>query len=101
MAFQDRTLTCRDCSTSYVFAAGEQEFYAQKGFQHEPTRCVSCRQSRKRDRGNGSSGGERTMYDTVCTQCGAATQVPFSPRADKPVYCADCYKAVSPRRTRV
>ena len=51
MAFQDRTLTCRDCSATFVFTVGEQEFYAQKGFQHEPTRCISCRQTRKRDRG--------------------------------------------------
>ena len=43
---------------------------------------------------------ERVMYDAVCSQCGAATQVPFSPRPDKPVYCQDCYRTVSGRRTR-
>ena len=25
------------------FTAGEQEFYAEKGFQNEPTRCKACR----------------------------------------------------------
>ncbi len=100
MALQDRTINCRDCSTDFIFTVGEQEFYAQKGFEHEPTRCPACRQARKRGRNDGAQGGERTLYDAVCSQCGAAAQVPFSPRPDKPVYCADCYKKVSPRRTR-
>lgn len=98
VAFQDRNLTCRDCGTEFAFTAGEQEFYAQKGFEHEPTRCPQCRRARKRDRGGG--GAERTMFDTVCSQCGQATQVPFSPRPDKPVYCPDCYKSVAGRRGR-
>lgn len=98
MALQDRTLTCRDCGSEFIFTVGEQEFYAQKGFEHEPARCPNCRQARKRDRS--ASSGERTMYDAICSQCGVATQVPFSPRPDKPVYCQDCYKTVAGRRTR-
>ncbi|MBQ7784571.1 MAG: zinc-ribbon domain-containing protein, partial [Clostridia bacterium] len=31
--YQDKTLTCRDCGQEFVFTAGEQEFYAEKGFQ--------------------------------------------------------------------
>src|SRR4051812_15775981 len=53
MSYADKTITCRDCGTDFVFTAGEQEFYAQKGFTNEPTRCPSCRQSRK------ASGGGR------------------------------------------
>ena len=30
--YQDITLTCKDCGAVFVFTAGEQEFYAQKGF---------------------------------------------------------------------
>ena len=37
--YQDKTLTCKDCGQEFVFTAGEQEFYAEKGFQNEPTRC--------------------------------------------------------------
>jgi CxxC-x17-CxxC domain-containing protein len=98
VALQDRTLTCRDCGSEFIFTVGEQEFYAQKGFEHEPARCPNCRQARKRDRSAAS--GERTMYDAICSQCGVATQVPFSPRPDKPVYCQDCYKTVAGRRAR-
>ena len=30
--YTDKTLTCRDCSQSFVFTTGEQEFFASKGF---------------------------------------------------------------------
>ena len=57
MSYADKTLTCRDCGTQFVFTAGEQEFYAQKGFTNEPGRCPSCRQSRKQVGGGRSGGG--------------------------------------------
>ncbi|MDQ2817738.1 MAG: zinc-ribbon domain containing protein [Candidatus Eremiobacteraeota bacterium] len=100
MATEDRMLTCRDCGTEFAFTAGEQDFYSQKGFEHEPSRCINCRQARKRERSS-AGGPDRLMYDAVCSQCGVATQVPFSPRPDKPVYCADCYRSVAGRRARV
>ena len=48
--YQDKTLTCKDCGQEFVFTAGEQEFYAEKGFQNEPTRCKACRIARKNSR---------------------------------------------------
>ena len=48
--YQDKTLVCRDCGAEFVFTAGEQEFYAEKGFQNEPTRCKECRTARKASR---------------------------------------------------
>jgi len=113
MSYADKTIACRDCGTDFVFTAGEQEFYAQKGFTNEPTRCPACRQSRKasgggrgggygeRDsygsRGGGgggysSGGGTREMHTTTCASCGKEAQVPFVPRGDKPVYCSDCFQ---------
>ncbi len=89
----DKTLTCRDCGSEFVFTEGEQAFYASKGFTNEPTRCPSCRAARKSARGESSSSGTREMYPAVCAQCGKPTQVPFQPRTDRPVYCSDCYAA--------
>ncbi|MDE7165152.1 MAG: zinc-ribbon domain-containing protein [Clostridiales bacterium] len=43
----DKTLTCKDCGKEFVFTAGEQEFYAEKGFEHEPTHCPECRKANK------------------------------------------------------
>ena len=45
--FQDKTLKCKECGADFVFTAGEQEFYAERGFQNEPQRCKTCRDARK------------------------------------------------------
>ena len=45
--FEDKTLKCEDCGQDFIFTAGEQEFYAEKGFQNEPKRCKACRDNRK------------------------------------------------------
>ena len=34
--YEDKTLVCKECGAEFVFTAGEQEFYAEKGFQNEP-----------------------------------------------------------------
>ncbi|HEY8436288.1 MAG TPA: zinc-ribbon domain-containing protein [Haloplasmataceae bacterium] len=46
----DKTITCKDCGTKFVFTVGEQEFYKEKGFEHEPVRCPACRRARKQRR---------------------------------------------------
>ena len=115
----DKTLTCRDCGEEFVFTAGEQAFYQERGFS-EPQRCNNCRQKRKQERqssgydgggygggggysgggGGGYSSGPRQMYSAICSNCGKETEVPFLPRTDKPVYCRECFqerRASSPR----
>jgi CxxC-x17-CxxC domain-containing protein len=86
--YEDKTLICKDCGNEFVFTAGEQEFYAEKGFRNEPTRCKACRQVRKN-----AARGERVMYDAVCAECGAPTKVPFEPKTDRPIYCSACFEA--------
>ena len=83
--YQDRELVCKDCGQTFVFTVGEQEFYAEKGFENEPTRCKDCRVAKKHNRAN------REMYTTVCADCGAEAVVPFKPSLDKPVYCSACF----------
>ncbi|HBJ1655512.1 TPA: zinc-ribbon domain-containing protein, partial [Clostridium botulinum] len=39
----DKTIVCRDCGSEFIFSVGEQEFYKEKGFDNEPTRCAACR----------------------------------------------------------
>ena len=98
MSFEDKSLQCADCGQDFTFTAGEQEFYASRGFQNEPRGCQECRRTRKQQRyGEGGGGGgygfraPRQMFPVVCAQCGADTEVPFEPREDRPVYCSDCY----------
>ena len=109
MSYQDRVLTCRDCSREFIFTGGEQEFYASKGLQNDPVRCPDCRQARKSARsalendagyvryGGGASFGGRTprqMHPATCAMCATMTEVPFIPRQDRPVYCSSCFNKV-------
>lgn len=114
----DKTIVCRDCGQEFTFTAGEQQFYASRGLS-EPTRCSGCRAARKaaRDgagydsgsdyRGGGygesryssdrssdrrSGGQQRQMFQVICDDCGTTTEVPFEPRAGRPVYCRSCYE---------
>lgn len=101
--YVDEMLNCVDCGRQFAFTAGEQQFYAQKGFQNKPNRCQDCRQARKAMRGNSGGGGgreggyggggRREMFQATCSQCGQVAEVPFQPRGDKPVYCRDCFQS--------
>ncbi len=90
MALEDRMLTCRDCGEEFVFAAGEQKFYMERGLLNDPQRCPACRAEKRRERG----GDKRAMTTVVCASCGTQTAVPFVPRLDKPVYCNSCFEKI-------
>lgn len=87
--FEDKTLTCKDCGNDFIFTAGEQEFYAEKGFVNEPQRCKECRDKRK-----AAARAPRELHDAVCANCGAECKVPFVPNGDRPVYCSECFAAM-------
>jgi CxxC-x17-CxxC domain-containing protein len=85
LAHEDKTLVCKECGKEFVFTAGEQDFYEEKGFTNEPQRCKSCRDARRNNRGT------REMFDAVCASCGKPCKVPFQPKEDRPVYCSECF----------
>ena len=89
--YEDRTLTCRDCSEAFLFSVGEQTFFASKGLTNDPQRCPSCRAAAKRARAVGSP---REFHAAVCVACGGQAVVPFAPRNDRPVYCSSCFDMV-------
>jgi hypothetical protein len=55
----DKTLVCKDCGKDFIFTEGEQQFYVEKGFTNEPTRCKECRTAKKErfNSNGGNSGG--------------------------------------------
>lgn len=87
--YTDKTLTCKECGSEFVFTAGEQEFYAERGFVNEPQRCKACRDARKNN-----ARPQREMFTAVCANCGCEAKVPFQPREDRPVYCSECYTKI-------
>ena len=72
--YEDKTLVCKECGKEFVFTAGEQEFYAERGFQNEPQRCKACRDARKN-----AARGPREYFTAVCAACGGEAKVPFEP----------------------
>src|SRR5258706_211154 len=103
---EDKSITCVDCGEEFLFTAGEQAFYRERGLTNEPTRCKSCREKRKTGARGGHPGGaggggggggygrpEKQMYPATCSQCGRETEVPFQPTSGRPVLCRDCFNA--------
>jgi CxxC-x17-CxxC domain-containing protein len=89
MEYHDRTLICVECHQEFVFTAGEQLFYHDKNFKNEPKRCKACKAKRA---SLGGTTGTRVETQTVCSQCGRQTTVPFKPTQGRPVYCRECFQ---------
>ncbi len=77
--YEDKTLVCKECGKEFVFTAGEQEFYAEKGFQE-------CRYARKN-----AAKPEREMFIATCARCGGEAKVPFQPTEGRAVFCSECF----------
>ena len=90
MEYRDRVLKCVDCSADFVFTVGEQLFFADKGFKHEPKRCKPCKA--KRSLMLTGQSYQRTETNATCSQCGKQTTVPFKPTQGRPVYCRECFQ---------
>ncbi len=93
MEFQDKSLRCVDCSSEFIWTAGEQLFFADKQFKNEPKRCKTC----KAKRANRASAGpaptrDRVETQTQCSACGKDTTVPFRPTQGRPVFCKECFQ---------
>ncbi len=86
--FEDKTIICKDCGEPFLFTAGEQGFYLEKGLLNEPLRCTACRDQRRLERTESA----RQESTVVCADCGVEATVPFVPRLNRPVYCDGCFQ---------
>ena len=85
--FVDETLVCKDCGNEFVFTAGEQRFYKEKGFMNKPKSCKACRDAKKN-----AGRAPREYFETTCAKCGGVAKVIFQPSNDRPVYCSACFE---------
>jgi CxxC-x17-CxxC domain-containing protein len=92
MEFQDKTLQCVDCGTDFIWTAGEQAFFADKGFKNEPKRCKACKARRATQTPFQPGPRERVETVAVCAVCGKETTVPFKPTQGRPVLCRECFQ---------
>ncbi len=52
MEKEDIKIVCKDCGQEFLFTVGEQNFYEEKGFDHQPVRCKECRAKKKAEKMN-------------------------------------------------
>jgi CxxC-x17-CxxC domain-containing protein len=94
--YDDRDIKCVDCGESFVWTAGEQTFFHDKGLKNEPKRCKACKQA-KNERlaaiaaAQSSGVRQRIEVSVQCAQCGQQTTVPFYPSQGRPVFCRACF----------
>lgn len=99
--FQDKTMTCNDCSKDFIWSVGEQIFFRDKGLQNPPKRCKPCKQA-KNERIEAvmaaQAAGVRQKIEVAvhCARCNEYTTVPFYPSQGRPVYCRTCFLAMNP-----
>ena len=80
--YEDKVLVCKDCGQEFTFTAGEQAFYAERGFENEPQRCKPCRDARKNQ-----VKGQREYHISVCAN--AVKKQEFHSNQEKTdLYCA-------------
>jgi CxxC-x17-CxxC domain-containing protein len=102
MLLQEQSIDCFDCGVAFTFTMEEKMAYQAKGHFHVPKRCPSCRETRKtrqmKDCTFKKIQSDLPLFSATCTQCGKSTQVPFEPKANRPVYCHDCYHKIKTNR---
>ncbi len=60
---------------------------SDRGGRDFPRRDFGRRDFGRRD----DRGGDRQMFDAVCSNCGKDCQVPFKPTSGKPIFCSECF----------
>lgn len=100
--FRDLIIGCIDCGESFIWLAGEQEFYRDKGLLNPPKRCKECKQAKNKrirtvltSRETGIR--QKIEVEVFCDECSVRTTVPFYPSENRPVLCRSCYIEKNPR----
>jgi CxxC-x17-CxxC domain-containing protein len=98
---EDINIVCIDCGKEFIWTAGEQKFYLDKGLQNPPKRCKDCKQA-KNERissiaaAKASGIKQKIEVAVYCASCKGYTTVPFYPSQGRPVYCRSCFLEMNP-----
>ena len=82
----DKTLVCKDCNGKFIWTAGEQKFFLDKGLNNAPKRCKVCTAKYKADLRE-----KHPLHWVKCRDCGKKAEVSFEPKGDD-ILCEDCFK---------
>jgi CxxC-x17-CxxC domain-containing protein len=82
---EEKTLVCKDCGKKFLWTAGEQKFFIDKGLQNIPKRCKICTDVYKKHLRE-----KHPAWWIKCVSCGKKAEVPFETKSDD-VLCEDCF----------
>ncbi len=91
---EDKLLMCVDCGDKFLWTAGEQKFFIDKGLQNIPKRCKPCAAAYK-----AKLREKHPMWWIQCRRCKIKTEVPFEPRSES-ILCEECFKAEIDERNK-
>ncbi|MCW5958953.1 MAG: zinc-ribbon domain containing protein [Pyrinomonadaceae bacterium] len=99
--FEDTEILCVDCNGLFIWTAGEQTFFRDKGLQNPPKRCKQCKKAKNErleaiNAAQVSGAKQRIEVSVNCAKCKANTTVPFYPSQGRPVYCRSCFLEMNP-----
>lgn len=99
--FQDITILCIDCDSNFIWSAGEQVFFRDKGLQNPPKRCKDCKQAKNARLAAILAAQETGIRQRIevhvkCAKCQEQTTVPFYPSQGRPVFCRSCFIEMNP-----
>jgi CxxC-x17-CxxC domain-containing protein len=70
-----------------------RERWGADGVRQAPTKEEESKSESSRPERRQSGKQRRGKHVATCSTCGQETRLPFTPRADRPVYCPTCFKA--------
>lgn len=91
---EDKTLVCKDCGNKFIWTAGEQKFFIDKGLQNIPKRCKICTASYKSELRK-----KHPAWWIKCRACGKKTEVSFEPKSEN-ILCDECFKKEIEKRNK-
>lgn len=99
--FDDKGIVCIDCGNEFIWTAGEQAFFRDKGLVNPPKRCRGCKQAKNErlaaiNSAQESGVKQRIEVSVKCARCESLTTVPFYPSQGRPVFCRSCFLEMNP-----
>lgn len=92
---EDKSLFCKDCGSKFIWTAGEQKFFIEKGLRNIPKRCKICT-AKNRDKLR----EKHPMWWIKCQKCSKRNEVPFEPTTEV-VLCEECYLKEIEKRNKL
>ena len=88
-------LVCKECGDKFIWTAGAQQFFRDKGLQNIPKRCRDCGAKYKEQL------REKHRLNWIqCRICKKKAEVPFKPKNDD-VLCQECFDAEIEKRNEL